>query len=351
MIEKNNIMVKLWTASMGCDIPFFEIGGRYMLRFIPFFFLISGIQAWAVDLERILADLGSPNGIELEVHGIDNELERYVGTYRSPGNFFDFQHFALTSEDSDIVDTLKTLRRHDKVVIRGSVPNLRRPFLHIEIVEILKITPSNLNFEEHTHGIPAELTGLSTITVKAHAVDPSGKMLVVDYNDAIFPVLVPQPHRAAAARVDRGDLLKIRFEVKTSPERPVHLSLLEEPKSLEILEHMSDFHGTPVTLEGSLVLFEASPQVIFNVFAVRKDLGNGIHREYTLVNFDDPDFFKRLREKLQDAWDKHPAEPVNVRNKFIKPGLRVRVSGKMNFVDPQQANPQILIDDLENVKF
>ena len=50
-------------------------------------------------------------------------------------------------------------------------------------------------------------------------------------------------------------------------------------------------HGKPAAVEGALVLFPKSPQVIFNVFAVLQELPGGMQRQYTLVNFESTEAF------------------------------------------------------------
>ncbi|MGZ3706939.1 MAG: hypothetical protein ACXVA8_13000, partial [Bdellovibrionota bacterium] len=108
-------------------------------------------------------------------------------------------------------------------------------------------------------------------------------------------------------------------------------------------------HGKPAALDGELVLFPKSPEIIFNVFALLQHLDNGLTRQYTLVNFDDPALFKKIREKLQAEWDKFPAY-VNGRNKLVSTKVRVRAKGTFNEIDPGQANPQILLKSVDDVE-
>lgn len=313
--------------------------------------VLLSFKGFAIDLQKVIGDLAA-TGVELEIHGIDSELGRYVGTYRSRTSFFDYQHFALTSEDPVIKAQFKTLKRHDRVMVKGAIPKLKRPLLHIVVTELVQISSGQLPGPEHQHGVklPAELLGLSEITVKVHASDPSGRMLVVDYKESILPIMVPQSHQALAAKIDRGDLVTIQFLILEDPSWPVHLRVSDSAGALTIVEHMSDQHGSAITVEGDLILFLQSPQVKFNVFAVRKELGGGLAREYTIVNFEDPQLFLAIRDKLQAAWDANVETAVDNRNKFAKAGLRVKVSGTMNFVDQSQANPQILVNSLADVE-
>jgi hypothetical protein len=306
----------------------------------------------AIDLPKFLVDLKS-TGVEVEVHGIDTESDRYVVTYRGQG-FFDFQHFALTSIDPKINLAIKDLHRHDRIFIKGDIPALKRPFLHIEATELKMVKPYGHDLGKYTHPvkIPDDIIGKSSIRVKVHATHDDGKMLVADYLGSVLPILVPASLRAVAKNLDRGDMIDIIFAIALQPTTPVHLELKDEPKAIVAVDHMSDLHGKPVTYTGSLVLFLESPQVQFNVFALQLDLGAGFVREYTILNFEDPALFKQLREKMQKAWDAaDQIKPENDRNKLIKRKLQMTATGVFNFVDRGQANPQILISDLADISF
>ena len=90
--------------------------------------------------------------------------------------------------------------------------------------------------------------------------------------------------------------------------------------------------------------------MIFNVFAVLQELPEGLKRQYTLVNFDNPETFKKIREKLQAAWDKHTKDYVNGRNKLVSTHVRIKATGTFNEVDPNQANAQILLSTPEGIE-
>lgn len=306
--------------------------------------LVTSVHAAKIDLNAFLSQLRSPAGVEIEVHGIDREAHRYVGTYRE-GDFFTFQHFGLVSTDPAIWARLATLNRHDVIRVKGNVPAVSRPFLHIMISEFSVVRSYSGGPGHFTHPvvIPDEIKNLNEMVIKVHAIHEDGRMLVADYKKSILPVLVPRSLRAAAKVLDRGDLLRVKFMISELPESPVHLSLMDEPDALTVLEHMSDLNGRDVTYEGALVLFPKSPQVAFDVFALQLDLGDGHVREVTLL-FEDGEQFRIMRERLKAAWDAATHIPaVNDRNKWLKAGLRVRAKGRFTFVDPQQANPQIFL--------
>ncbi len=315
------------------------------------FFLFFSTATHAIDLDRFIVELQT-TGVELEVHGIDPEADRLVAAYRDSQDFFDFQIFALTSRNKATIEFIRTLNRHDRIRVRGEIPSRTRPFLHIEVsdIELLKSGGTGVGSYPHPIRIPDDIQHLSEMVVKVHAVHDQGRMIVADYRGSILPVLVPPPNRDKAAALDRGDLVQIKFALRDEPEWPVHLNLKAEADALEVLEHMSDLHDQPVEYEGDLVLFPASPQVKFNVFALQKDIGHGVVREYTIINFSDPELFEALRTKMQSAWDRSPIQAENDRNKLIKRGLRIKARGRFNFVDKSQANPQIEVESLDDLE-
>jgi superoxide dismutase len=96
-------------------------------------------------------------------------------------------------------------------------------------------------------------------------------------------------------------------------------------------------------------MFPKSPEIIFNVFAVLQEKTKGFNRQFTIVNFEDMEAFKAAREKLQKAWDAHPNDYVNGRNKLVSTKVRVRVKGIYNQVSVNQANPQVLIKSADDI--
>jgi hypothetical protein len=100
------------------------------------------------------------------------------------------------------------------------------------------------------------------------------------------------------------------------------------------------------------VLFPKSPQVKFNVFAIKVVYPNALSRTFTLVNFENQTLFEQIRDKSQKAWNDGSAKAVrNDRNKLENPKIIAEVKGTFNEVDPGQANPQVMIKNLEDLTF
>ena len=123
---------------------------------------------------------------------------------------------------------------------------------------------------------------------------------------------------------------------------------LAEP--VKVLENIEDGHGSKIILEGPLVMFPKSPQIVFNVFALREEAGDGVTRNFTIINFADFDLFFAIRDKLQKVWDDNVATSEYDRNKYINRKIWLKVTGSKNVVAADQANPQIVPAEIEDVE-
>lgn len=314
--------------------------------------LLLSACAHAVDLKEVEQKL-TTTGAEGWIHGASPSQGLYVFTYRNPKDFFDFVEMSLVSRKSEITKQLETLNRHDKVLVKGVFLDNPSPQKHIDIssIEVTKkyTSPYPVPAYEHEARLPDELLNKTSGLFLVHAIAGDGHILVVEYKDSIVPIFVKNGD--LAKNLYRGDLVQLNFAVQEYPDRPTHLYLDESnPKALQIVESIRSKHGKPGAVEGTLVLFSKSPEIMFNVFAVLEPLPEGLNRQYTLVNFDDPDTFSKIRAKLQAAWDKYPGEYTNGRNKLLSKRIRVKATGTFNEIDPSQANPQILLKTVDSVE-
>jgi len=318
-----------------------------VLAFTPSAF--SADPKWD-DLEKQLKGTGLSGWI----HGASEPLSLFVFTYREPGNFFSHVEFPLIAGSEGIERTLRTLTRHDEVSLKGYFLENGAPIRHIfvESLSLIKKYESPLPQSQDPYPyqatLPDELLNKSEIFVKVHAVANEGKVLVVEYKDAVLPVVISQP--TLSKGLFRNDKVKLKVRVRSHPEQPTHVSLdTSKPEPLVVTDRMVDWHGKKGSVEGALVLFPKSPQVNFNVFALQLIDENGVAREFTLVNFEDDVIFSKIRQKLQNFWDAAPAGVENARNKLINRQVKLRATGTFNVVDPGQANPQILLTSPEAI--
>lgn len=292
-------------------------------------------------------------GLQGWIHGAVNEYNQYVFTYRTPGNFFDHTEFPIVTENPEVEKFLKTLTRHDEVIIKGSFLNNGAPIRHISAddISMVKKFEEGLPYPKYQHEakLPEDLLNKSELTGKVHAIVDGGKILVIEYKDAIVPVVVSKPE--AAKDLFRNDKITLKYKVKKHPHLPAHVSVdFTKTEPIKVTDKLVEWHGKEGSVTGTLVLFPKSPQVQFNVFALQVTDEQGVKREITLVNFEDAKVFEAIRNKLQEVWDKSPQKIVNARNKFLNLNVTLKATGTFNVVDPGQANMQILLKGPESLE-
>jgi hypothetical protein len=302
-------------------------------------------------------ELKSPQGVQVEVHGADHQNGMYAIAYR-PKNFFDYVIISLQADYTNptypvVAAQLQTLRRHDFLRIKGDANGFVTSHQnHVMINELTILQKYTYPFDDgtsynHSTDVAQLVEGKTSLIVKVHASLVDGKILMVESGDANIAVV---PLNSELTKdLYRGDKIEIQFTVQEFPSSPVHLVLNADPGAVKMLDRIVDLHGQPQDRCGELVMFPQSPQVIFNVFALKSDISDGLFRTFTLINFNDPELFKSIREKIQSFWDAHTATMIRGRNYFINPHIQICAKGTGNMQVPTQANPQILLDRLEDV--
>ncbi|MFL5815307.1 MAG: hypothetical protein ACJ763_17150 [Bdellovibrionia bacterium] len=317
--------------------------------------LLVSFSALGVDMALIEKQL-TTTGVEGWIHGGFAAPGYYVFTYRNPGDFFDYVEMSLITEDAAITRQLEGLKRHDKIRVKGEFLKNPSPQKHIKAhsIEVIQTYQNPYPMEDHIYGasVPADLARKSSAPFLVHAVAGDGHILVVEYNDVVLPVYVKNAKLAQG--LFRGDIVELKFRVRDEPDQPLHLSLEEkDPEPLKVIESIRSIHGKKGTIEGALILFPKSPEILFNVFAVQQLLptpSGELSRQFTLVNFDSPEEFAKIRKKLQNAWDRYSGEYTNGRNKLVSKVIRVKATGTFNEVSENQANPQILLDSADSIE-
>lgn len=332
---------------------FFSILGNFIfLGALPMATLLNfSAPAWAIDFTEIERALAA-EGIQGYVHGSVPERDLYVFTIQNPNDFFDRAEVSLIAANGLVATGLATTRRHDLVRIRGRFIDVPTPQRHIRVESFeLVATHSNpypTDPYDYSAQIPEELLGQEEAIFLVHAVQSGGRVVALEYRDQVLPLFVRNPQ--ATVGLSRNDIIRVRYRLRSEPNRPTHLALQEGvTNAVTVLESVAALHETPADVEGDLVLFPQAPGIRLNVFALQVENFPTALRQYTLINFADPELFRAIVAKMQSVWDRHPGAYRNGRNKLISNCLRVRARGIFNQVDPNQANTQILIANLDDL--
>ncbi|WP_144866760.1 hypothetical protein [Hyella patelloides] len=291
-------------------------------------------------------------GLIGRIHGAAAESAMYVMSVREPNNFFSHREFSLLANEQNTIDTLNQLNRHDRVCIQGNIIENPSPQKHIAVssIQIVEpwMQPEGFAPYERQAGIPAELKEQTSFIGKVHAIGAEGKILVVEYRDSVIPIYVKATEYTEG--LYRGDIVKLAYQIQQRPQQPTHLQLdttVEKP--LAVLDAIASWHDRENTLTGNLVKFPRSPQLKFDVYAMEVDT-MGIKRYFTLINFENMEEFQNIRLKLAKIWDENAANAVSGRNMLINPQVTIQAQGITNIVSTEQANPQILLDNAEQVQ-
>ncbi|MBP7845423.1 MAG: hypothetical protein KA116_11490 [Proteobacteria bacterium] len=303
------------------------------------------------DWDKVTQELEG-QGLVGEIHAVVPDRKLIVFTLRDPKDFFHFVHISLVTRKEDVRQKLSESTRHDKVRIKGHFLKIDAPQKHISVdeIETLKKYTSEYPSDHYQYEaqIPAELKDKHEALFLVHAVHDHGHILVLEYKDQILPVYIRNSQ--LSENLYRNDIIRLKFDIQEKPGNPTHLEVREsDPQALVQEDSLLAQHDVERSIEGKLVLFPKSPQVAFNVFAVEQfDEKSATRRTYTLVNFDDQDLFAQIRALAQAAWDKDSKNYHNGRNKLVHNSINVRVKGRINVVDANQANPQVRISELKN---
>lgn len=329
-----------------------------MIFIITLFTTFMHVAFAEINLAELEAKLKG-DGLEGEIHGASADSKIFVLSYRNPKDFFDNIQLPLTSESPEVLTTLAHIKRHQFFIVKGEFITNRAPIKHINITS-LKLSKDYVSELDHLpyqyKGDVIELNSKTEFIGRVHAMGEQGKMLVMEYKDRIVPVFVNEPaSQALVSTLFRGDLVRVKYAVRTEPEAPTHLNLAKNQslpanvKPIELLESLVKSHGSPIEKVGNLVKFSKSPQINTNIYALLVEDAGGTSIQYTLTNFDSPELFVKIREKLEKVWDENSVGAENDRNKLVNRKLVVHAKGISNMVDAGQANPQILINSLDDV--
>jgi hypothetical protein len=320
-----------------------------------------------VDIDKQLKG----DGVTGRIHGADSKSGLMVFNYfKMTESILSSVNLSVIAGNDDAQKILDTVKRHDKVLIKGRIKNLNNPQPHIiaESVEIKQPykpegTVPEKAFEKQTK-LPEELKGKTEATFLVHANVEKGKAIVLEYKDQLLMLI--SKDASLTENLWRGDKVKLQYNLREFPGQPTHLMLNTKPtegkKPVEMLDQLGGpDRGNPekpapmITQEGALVKFPKSPAINRDIWAIeQKDPDGGASRYFTLVNFEIEGEFDRIGKVCRELWDtaNKPTDILDGRNKQIHKTIRIKVSGKLNVEDPNQANAQIFLkaDEIQPVK-
>lgn len=314
--------------------------------------------SWAgIDIEEVDKKLSS-EGIDGYMHGAVPSFSYYVMNYGPTLRSLQFNLVALKKAEADILSTLK---RHDKVRVFGKVIRNHSPAVHIHVdkIEILKKYKDASQEESNQGDIGGNFSigeEEKTLFGKVHAVIGEGAGIVMDYQGLVIPVLINSEQRAYANKLYRNDIIQMSVLKMQKSHGPLHL-ISNPGKTMNVVDHMANCHGKEIRLKGILTLFEKSPQINRDVFAIKVSDSNEIQRNFTLFPGIDPvknlsgfmQLFEAISSKMQSEWSNLEQYKQRERNSYSNPKVVITAYGKMNIVSKNQANPQLYISDLSDI--
>ncbi|MGV3723166.1 MAG: hypothetical protein ACO1SX_19875 [Actinomycetota bacterium] len=301
-----------------------------------------------------LGALAKGDGLKGSMHGSVPSLDTYVFTWSSPRGFFQNQNLSLVPATPEVGAQLAAMSRHQAATVWGTLVRVNAGQSHVRVERVrpgekwdpgVRTTPMERIKPEK---LKRELSRKNELNALVHAIGEDGSALVVEYRDEVIPVQVPpvEALRKSVAGLFRGDRVRLQYRIAEYPKTPLHLLLtpdLETGKTgLEVTDSLHALHEQTRTVEGNLVLFPKSPALRRAIWGVEERGPNGLHRYFTIFNFENQEEQAKIDALLQGAWSSSPEGVKDGRNKYIHTRVRVRVTGKVNNPAHNQANPTLI---------
>lgn len=319
------------------------------------FFVTSWLSAFShgatldgFDLGELEKTLEGP-GLPGLVHGVVPERHQVVVRYADPQNPIHTLNFPLLGKTTALKAELEKLRRNDRVVLHGHFKGLDTPIPHLEITafEVTKKWDwANIPSTPIPTTLAEEIAKEPALIGKVHGVVDSGHILLFDYKDQIFPLIVTD--NKATVALWTNDKIRVRVTVQPYPKLPTHL-VLDESKAdaIQVLEKMSDLKGQTKTLKGALAHYPKSVLAIES-WAVQTVDEHGV-REFNFVLSEDEATSAKIVEQLSQAWKEGVANAKAYRSREINDHIQLEVTGaSVNQVGA--GNPQIYIKSIDALK-
>jgi hypothetical protein len=303
--------------------------------------------------EAIVKTLAGPEGLAGTVHGIppDRNGSTAILTVRDPNDFFQAKQLSLIPQNPETAEFFGLVNRNDTVCIKGRAAPFGADQIHLFVTEaaVLEVMPDRypeLPPYVYTGPTPNVLPQSGQIQARIHGVEEG--LLVIEVGDRVMPLFLPA-NTNLGAEPWRFDVVTLSYRKRPMPGGLSHLELDRSASNpFQVTSSIRAQNGSEVTLTGTLAMFPKSPLITLDTFALSRQEG-GFETTYTLVNLVDPEIFAAIRAKLAAAWDAPSSSITRGRNHFLNSSVKVTARGTLNMVSPSQANPQILIESIDDV--
>jgi hypothetical protein len=309
-----------------------------------------------------LAEMLGAEGLPGFVHGAVHQYGHYLMNY---GPTLTSIQLSLVPGTQKVAEKLATLNRHSAIVVKGTFLNNRSPLPHILVtdIEITNVyTSPSIGHNKYSLDLDELLkSDKRELFVKIHANVKDGRALVIGFGGVVLPVIVNEKHLKSTENLYRNDKVRLKIAVvrdPAHPERPAHLMTDPDASNVvTVVDKMVNCHTKKIVMTGSLVKYFKSPQINTDIYAIQQLDSNGIERNFTLFpdytaeGVDFMELFYGMSEKTAKVWAKYNDKIVQDRNKVHSDRIQITATGWMNVVSKNQANPQIMIKSVDDIKF
>lgn len=314
-------------------------------------------------------DVQLQNSLKGSMHGVIPSMDMYVLSLPIAGEHGIKGQASLIPANERVRALLGATKRFQEVTIKGKLLRSRRapiPHIVVEEIEVGKEWTPEVHFaytRESESGLVDDLKGVTSMTCAVHAVigdqEKGTQGLVVEYKGKKYPIFLPKgdPQWQLVKNLWSSSKMRIAVRVRETPGKPPHLEIdSNSDRPLEVIDDIQSINKKEISAEGSLVLYPKSPATTFvqgkdpvDVWGIKVDLGDGVHRFYALYDKDD---FEKIDEKVRALWLKKTEGFTTRASNFYHDGIRIRVKGVVQQFGQNQGNPIINLKaaDIEMVE-
>ena len=286
-------------------------------------------------------------GLSGSVHGVARIDQKYVislspQNVNNPNTRFRGSRMSVFSQDPEVLEKFKDLRRDRAVRIQGELVPTASPQPHINVTALtFADEPFQYNREEYKHAFDDSIfAGRTTAKLlgTVHAIIGKGEAIVMNFEDMILPIMVDEKWQPIAAKLWRADRIQVDVSIQQVPGRPTHFyTRTAAQEAIKLVDKISNCHGNTITLEGDLMRLNSQ-----NFLGVKSVDANGVPLVFLILPG------AAGADAAKAAWgdfEFNPATDTEGRNHFYRNGIKVRVTGEARVLDPGVAHTQIWIED------